>query len=155
MGIAALARGRAPKRGWRTVAAASLAFIIAYALKERLKYVMGRTWPETWVNHNPSWIANGAFGFHPFNGGEGWASFPSGHMTMISSVCAVLWARVRRLRWLWALLPALVAIGLFGSDYHWVSDMVAGTFLGVATAAGVLAYLPEAPERRADPPPPS
>lgn len=130
-----------PGETGRTLIAACLALLIAVALKEQIKFVFGRTWPETWVNQNPSWISNGVYGFHFFHGGEGWASFPSGHMTQISAVAAVLWWRVRALRWLWAALAALVAIGLFGADYHFVGDLVAGAYLGVATAIGVLAFM--------------
>ena len=112
----ALVGGWRPREAGRTLLAACLAIIISVALKEQLKFVFGRTWPETWVDHNPSWVANGAYGFHFFHGGEGWASFPSGHMTQISAVAAVLWWRIRPLRWLWATLVILVAIGLFGAN---------------------------------------
>jgi membrane-associated phospholipid phosphatase len=130
--------------GWRpdarskTLLAGSLAAVIAMVMKEELKFVFGRTWPETWINNNPSWIVNGAYGFHLFHGGQGWASFPSGHMTMITAPMAVLWQRARRLRWLWALLVLAVGIGLFGADYHFIGDMIAGVYLGVACAAGAM-----------------
>jgi hypothetical protein len=39
----------------------------------------GRTWPESWLGDNPSWIRDDVFGFFPFHGGRGWESFPSGH----------------------------------------------------------------------------
>ncbi|MGH7996037.1 MAG: phosphatase PAP2 family protein [Opitutaceae bacterium] len=148
-GIAALIWDWRPGKGGLTLIAACLSVVIAVMLKDQLKYAFGRTWPETWIAHNPSWIANGAYGFHFFHGGEGWASFPSGHMTQISSVTAVLWWRIRRLRWVWATLALLVAIGLFGADYHFVGDMVAGAYLGVATAAGILVFVEraEAPNR--------
>ncbi len=137
---AAFSRWRPGETGL-TLIACCLSEEVAYAIKEQLKWAFGRTWPETWTNGNPSWIANGAYGFHFFHGGEGWASFPSGHMTMISAVAAVLWVRARGWRWLWAALVALVAVGLVGSDYHFVGDMIAGTCLGSGCAAGVLALL--------------
>ena len=28
-----------------------------------MKYAFGRLWPETWVDNNPSWIHDGAYGF--------------------------------------------------------------------------------------------
>jgi len=140
-GLAAACGGWRPGEKGMTLIAACLAIIVSYEIKEGLKYACGRTWPETWVANNPSWIGNGSFGFHPFHGREGWFSFPSGHMTQITALVTVLWHRIRPLRWVWATLALLVAIGLFGSDYHFVGDMVAGTFLGAACAKGVLALL--------------
>ena len=137
--------GLASVLGWQrgengtTLLASCLAIVIAVAIKEQLKFVFGRTWPETWVNHNPSWISDGAYGFHPFHGGTGWTSFPSGHMTQVTALAAVFWQRAGRWRWLWAALVVLVAAGLLGADYHFVGDMVAGAYLGAASAAGALA----------------
>src|SRR5580658_10495109 len=79
-GLAALAGWR-PGHWARIVIACCIAVLVAINLKDQLKYAFGRTWPETWVNDNPSWIGNGTYGFWPFHKGAGWASFPSGHMT--------------------------------------------------------------------------
>jgi hypothetical protein len=39
-------------------------------------------------------------------------------------------------------VPVLaVAIGLFGADYHFISDMMAGVYLGAACAAGAVALV--------------
>jgi membrane-associated phospholipid phosphatase len=144
--VGLVAAGVAAACGWRpqacgkTLIACCLAAVVAVVIKEQLKFVFGRTWPETWIG-NPSWIGNGAFGFHFFHGGEGWASFPSGHMTMITASFAVLWRRTRRWRWLWAVPILAVAIGLLGADYHFVSDMIAGVYLGLACAAGAVALV--------------
>ena len=147
--LAALAFRWRPGESGRTLLAAGLAIIVSVALKEQLKFVFGRTWPETWVAHNPSWIANGAYGFNFLHGGQGWASFPSGHMTQICALATILWARVRPLRWLWAAMVVLVAAGLFGCDYHFVGDMVAGAYLGAGTAIGILAFLRNGDDRDA------
>ena len=106
--------------------------------RRRLKRAFGRTWPETWVNHNPSWIDNHVFGFFPFHGGPGWASFPSGHMFATAGLLGVPWLLLPRLRPLWAVLIALMAIGLYTMDYHFVSDIIAGTGLGAAVATVVV-----------------
>ena len=57
----------------------SCAILIAGVLTHELKEVFGRAWPETWIDKNPSYFGNGAYGFFPFHGGRGYASFPSGH----------------------------------------------------------------------------
>jgi membrane-associated phospholipid phosphatase len=144
IGLAAAGVGAA--FGWRpqacgkTLIACCLAAVVAFVLKEQLKFVFGRTWPETWIG-NPSWIGNGAYGFHFFHGGEGWASFPSGHTTVITAPMAVLWQRTRRWRWLCAVPVFAVVIGLFGADYHFVGDIIAGVYLGAACAAGAMALV--------------
>jgi len=65
--------------------ACSMSFIAANFITNQLKYALGRTWPDTWIQNNPSLIQNGVFGFNPFHGGPGFASFPSGHVA--ASLC--------------------------------------------------------------------
>ena len=74
----AFAAARALARGSLTplesaILRVSCAILIAWALKEELKWVFGRTWPETWIknNPNPSYFGNGTYGFFPFHGGTG------------------------------------------------------------------------------------
>jgi len=150
LAVAALgvAAGRPPSPRVRTLVACGLAVMIAVVIKDELKYACGRLWPETWTHGNPSWIANSAHGFFPFHGGEGWESFPSGHMTRMTAVMAVLWLRVPRWRWLWGTGVALVALGLFGANYHFIGDMIAGSCLGAGCAAGVVVWMyPRSPDR--------
>ncbi len=113
----------------RMACAIILAGLFTYGLKE----VFGRTWPETWVNNNPSYFGNGVFGFFPFHGGREYASFPSGHTTAICAFAGALWFLWPRLRWVGVALAALVAIGLLGANYHWLSDIIAGAIVGVTT----------------------
>jgi membrane-associated phospholipid phosphatase len=109
------------------------ALLVAYVLKDQLKYLFGRTWPETWINNNPSFFGDGTYGFFPLHGGAGYASFPSGHTTLIATVAGALWSLVPKLRWLGVALVLAVAAGLLGADYHWLSDIIAGGMLGVTT----------------------
>lgn len=139
VGGASILLGWRPGRHARMMLCACAAVLIAVAIKEQAKYAFGRLWPETWVNDNPSWIGTHAYGFFPFHGGAGWASFPSGHMTVVTAPMAVLALGLPRWRWLFALPVALVAIGLYGADYHFVGDMIAGTLLGTVCAAVAVA----------------
>ena len=132
--------------GWRpgplgrVVLAVCLATLAADAAKDVLKVAFGRTWPETWVGGNPSWINQHVYGFFPFHGGAGWASFPSGHVTVIAAPCTVLWRCWPQLRVIWAGLVVAVIVGLIGADFHFLSDCLAGGLLGTAVASAVLAY---------------
>ncbi len=126
-------RGALERYG-RTVLLAGMAVIVAEAIKTGLKLAFGRTWPETWVNHNPSFIHDGVYGFFPFHGGKEFASFPSGHTTVVAAAMIVFWLREPRWRALYAVLIAATAVGLLGMDFHFLSDIVAGFCLGTATA---------------------
>ncbi len=112
----------------------STSLIVARAAKDQLKVLFGRTWPETWVNNNPSLIANGAFGFNPLHGGPGFESFPSGHTTAICAVVVTLWIYYPRLSVLYLLPVLIISVGLIGANYHFVSDIVAGSLLGTSIA---------------------
>jgi membrane-associated phospholipid phosphatase len=111
----------------------SFSLVMGETIKNLLKYAFGRTWPETWVRNNPSFIENGAYGFHPFRGGAGYASFPSGHTTVICALVSVLWILYPQWRALYALVVAAVAVGLIGANYHFLSDVIAGGFVGVSS----------------------
>jgi membrane-associated phospholipid phosphatase len=113
------------------LAAASLA--VATAIKDQLKFAFGRTWPETWVRNNPSFIRDGVFGFEPFHGGPGYAAFPSGHTAAVCAVLSVLWICYPRFRVLYAFCMTAVAIALVAADFHFLGDVIAGGFLGIST----------------------
>ena len=119
--------------GMKTMAAlCSISLIVGETIKSGLKSVFGRTWPDTWVQNNPSFIRDGAYGFNFFHGGRGYASFPSGHTAAICAVLSVLWILYPKLRPLYALIVLVVAVGLIGANYHFLSDVIAGGFVGIS-----------------------
>jgi membrane-associated phospholipid phosphatase len=117
----------------RVVLLCSISLIVAESFKNELKFIFGRTWPETWINGNPSLIQDDVYGFNFFHGGPGYASFPSGHTTAACAVASVLWICYPRLRALYGSVVGAVAIGLIGADYHFLSDIIAGGFVGTTT----------------------
>ena len=110
-----------------------LSLVVAETIKEQLKYIFGRTWPETWTNNNPSLIHDNVYGFNPFHSGQAYSSFPSGHTNAICAVVAVLWFAYPKYRALYIVPVAAVIIGLIGADFHFVSDIIAGGFIGAST----------------------
>jgi membrane-associated phospholipid phosphatase len=116
-----------------TLLLSSIGYVAAEAVNRPLKIAFGRTWPDTWTHGNPSLIHNNVYGFNPFHGGQGYLSFPSGHTTAICAVVAVFWQRYPRYRPLYALLVTVVVTGLIGADFHFVSDVIAGGFVGAST----------------------
>lgn len=115
----------------------ALALIVAIYLKDGIKGLAGRAWPETWTNGNLSYIRDGVYGFFPmrgFNGTRAYQAFPSGHATAISAAAVGLALLFPRWKWLAPLAIGLVAIGMVGANYHWVSDLIGGAALGSAVA---------------------
>ncbi|MGC1466157.1 MAG: phosphatase PAP2 family protein [Pseudolabrys sp.] len=132
IGLRALA-GRMHFKVETPILLCSISLIVGDAIKNQLKFVFGRTWPDTWTNNNPSLIHDGVFGFNFFHGGNGYTSFPSGHMTVTCAVISVLWVFYPRLRPLWLLAGVAVAVGLVGADYHFLGDVIGGAFVGIST----------------------
>jgi membrane-associated phospholipid phosphatase len=112
--------------------ACSISFVTTNFINNQLKYAFGRTWPETWIENNPSLVQNGVFGFNPFHGGPGFASFPSGHVAAVCAAITVLSWAYPNLRPISVACVAVVAIGLIGANYHFLSDIFAGIFVGVS-----------------------
>jgi membrane-associated phospholipid phosphatase len=132
LGLWALA-GRPLSKYQATAFVCSLSVVLTETVKDQLKFIFGRTWPETWTQGNPSFIRDDVYGFHFMHGGGGYDSFPSGHMAAASAALCVLWLWYPRL-WVPCLLAGFaVGAGLVGANYHFLSDVIAGGFLGIST----------------------
>jgi hypothetical protein len=53
-------------------------------------------------------------------------------MAVTYAVGVALWTFHPRLRPLWAIAVLAVAIGLFGASCHFLSDVIAGSFVGLS-----------------------
>jgi membrane-associated phospholipid phosphatase len=145
--------GRQLSRFQTVMLLSGVSLAVAIIIKDQLKFAFGRPWPETWIRNNPSFIRDGLYGFQPFHGGAGYASFPSGHATMICTVMTVLWICYPRFRAVYALCMAAVAIGLVGANFHFLSDVIAGGFLGM-TVGWLSVAMWESGARQVRPPQP-
>lgn len=131
LALLAVRRAWGPFRRWeRVVLAAGVAIVLADQFRQSIAYLAGRYWPDTWTDNNPSYIADGAYGFHPFHSGSWYRSFPSGHTARTLAAAAVVWLAYPRLRWVCVLASAAEVVGLVGMNYHFVSDVIAGGFVG-------------------------
>jgi membrane-associated phospholipid phosphatase len=109
----------------------SVATIAGTAAKDELKWLFGRPWPGSWVKY-------GVYGFHPFTDSILYGGFPSGHTSYIAApMCLLCWL-APRYRAFWVAVVAVVMVGLVGAGYHFVGDVVAGFFVGLAAAAAVV-----------------
>jgi membrane-associated phospholipid phosphatase len=145
--ILVLRRAWGPFLRWQKVLlVACVSLIVADDFRISLGDVFGRYWPETWTHDNPSLIGTGTYGFHPFQRGDDIGSFPSGHACRILSFAAVWMIAMPRSRTVQVAVLVLCApmlVSLVAMNYHFVSDVIAGSVLGalVATYGAHLARL--------------
>lgn len=132
-------RARGSWSRWQaTLFFACVSLIVADQFRTTIGDLFGRYWPATWHDHNPSLIGTGTYGFHafehggyhPFDQGDDAGSFPSGHAARICGFFSVFWIGLPRGRWLYALLATPMLVALVGMNYHFVSDVIAGSVLG-------------------------
>ena len=99
-------------------------------VKDFLKYVFGRFWPDTWINGNPSLLVNNAYGFHFFTSGSAYGSFPSGHTAVtfaFFSVCIRFYPKYKA----YFYIPmVLLCVGQVFTHFHFLSDVIGGALVG-------------------------
>ena len=103
---------------------------VAFVAKAALKLLFGRMNTRVWL------AKGGDLSFHWFHGGGEYGSFPSGHMAVFTALAAASWLLFPKYRA--ASLAAITALGvaLVATDYHYLSDVIAGGYLGLAVLAG-------------------
>jgi membrane-associated phospholipid phosphatase len=116
-----------------TVAIGAVNTLATIIIKDQLKFTFGRTWPDTWGPGIESFLRDNAYGFHFFQSGKSFESFPSGHAAAAAAVLSVLWILFPNLRVICAIGVVAVDIGLIALNLHFLSDVIAGSFLGVST----------------------
>ncbi|WP_186648680.1 phosphatase PAP2 family protein [Fluviispira vulneris] len=121
---------------------ATLSVVLAAQIKDILKYLFGRYWADTWFNNNPSLLVNNVYGFQFFQKAN--SSFPSGHTTVTFAFCTVCLLYYPKYKYLFIIPMITVCIGQIGMHYHFVSDVIAGGFLGYAVAKTLTYYLTSA-----------
>ena len=109
---------------------ACLTSICAYAINDgTLKFFFGVP--------NPTAVVHGAqHAFNLFRGSSS-SSFPSGHMVLAGAFAGVFMRLFRTYIWPLSALLLVAAVLLIVGDWHFISDVIAGTFIGVS--AGLLA----------------
>jgi membrane-associated phospholipid phosphatase len=112
-----------------------VSIILAKLIMPPLKVLFGRTWPQY---ARPSLIRDGVYGFHFLHSGPGFESFPSGHMASISALITVLWIYYPKYRPIYAAVTVAMAGGLIVGNYHFLSDVFAGSFVGFSTGVFVV-----------------
>ncbi len=97
----------------------------SFFVKSLCKYVFGRINTREWL------IRPESYGFHWFHGGGTYGGFPSGHMAVFTALTAALWRFYPRQRFFFLSLLLFLAVALVATNYHFLSDVIAGAYLGV------------------------
>ena len=80
-------------------------------------------------------IGTGTYGFHPFQRGDDVGSFPSGHACRILGFAGVWMIAMPGTRFIATVFSVPMLVSLVAMDYHFVSDVIAGSVLGALIAA--------------------
>ncbi|MBN1929541.1 MAG: phosphatase PAP2 family protein [Chlorobiaceae bacterium] len=93
-----------------------------------LKFVFGRARPKLLLH-------DGIYGFEPFGHAfnHAWQSFPSGHSTTALSAALSLSLMLPRLRPVFIIAGIIIAASRVVLCQHYLSDIIAGSTLGVVT----------------------
>jgi membrane-associated phospholipid phosphatase len=97
----------------------------SYLVKSVLKFVFGRVNTRFWLQQPD------LYGFHWFQRRQGCEGFPSGHMVVIVTLLAALWRFYPKSRPCCLLLGLSLGVALIATDYHFLSDVIAGAYVGV------------------------
>jgi len=109
----------------------SLALPISFFVKTELQYLFGRIQPRYAGNDKLLFIKNPhLYGFHFFSNG----SFPSGHMCVFTATLLMLLFSYPKLKHYIIGFLCLLGFLLLFYNYHFLSDIVAGTYVGYLIA---------------------
>jgi membrane-associated phospholipid phosphatase len=114
----------------RTLAVACLVSMCAYVVNDHLLKVFFGV-------PNPGDVIRGVTHSFNFWKGSGNSSFPSGHMVLAGAFAGVFMRLYKASIRLFSALLLVAACLLLVGDWHFLSDIIAGAFLG--TSAGILA----------------
>lgn len=119
----------------RWLAAVGVVAPLSYLAKSFFKWLFGRVQTRLWLTHGYS------LQFHWLHGSGAFNGFPSGHMLVCSALAAIFCRRYPR-----ALIPTTCLLTLLGTallllEYHFLSDVVAGSYLGLLLEQTLSAHL--------------
>ncbi len=97
---------------------------LAFFLKSVLKYLFGRINTRFWLRHM------NFTEFHWFHGVGHYTGFPSGHMAVFTTLALALWKFYPAHRSVYLGFLGALALALIVTNYHFISDIIAGVYLG-------------------------
>ena len=119
-----LSRRKGSNRQLQFLQVAATAVPSAYLLKSLLQFAFGRT-------NTRIWLSGGATLEFSWFHGDGIGCFPSGHMTVFTSFFVAVCYYYPEYRTPATGMLLLLAAALTITDYHFLSDVMAGAYLGL------------------------
>ncbi|MDO8953794.1 MAG: phosphatase PAP2 family protein [Gammaproteobacteria bacterium] len=102
---------------------------VAFFVKTSLQFLFGRYAPRYYQGKTLIFLQDPSrYGFHFLHGG----GFPSGHMCVFTAALCAVCLYFPIYRWISGILLLLLAGCLIGANYHFLSDVIAGTYLGLS-----------------------
>jgi membrane-associated phospholipid phosphatase len=86
-----------------------------------------------------SFVRDNVYGFHFFQSGKSFESFPSGHAAATGAVPSVVWILFPELRVVCAIGTIAADLELVALNLHFLSDVIAGSFVGISTGLFMVA----------------
>ena len=114
----------------RRVLFVAAAVVLAVLLEEATSLLMSRARPSVFLSTGEDTLL--PLGFRITGK---WGSFPSGHATRAFAAAAAAWMAWGRMRWLLIALALGAAVSRVPLGRHFASDIVAGAWLGIASAS--------------------
>ena len=109
----------------------------SFLVKTALKPLFGRIETRVWLK-NP--LPPGLQWFHPSGGHSG---FPSGHMMVLTALAVAFWLYFPKPGGKCLLLLPLMGAVLIITNYHFLTDVVAGAYFGLAVTSTTAFLLEE------------
>jgi len=103
---------------------------LTFFLKSILKFVFGGINTRFWL------MDPVAREFRWFHNDDNYSGFPSGHMAVFTVLLLDVWEYYPRHRPVYIVLLFVLAVALILTDYHFLSDIIAGAYLGYVVHHG-------------------
>ncbi len=132
--VAALVLYLARSAYWRPPLYVALAVALSGIAVNVLKVIFGRYRPSRFFD-------DGDYGFAFFELASNARSFPSGHSTTVFAAAMALALLMPRLRIVWFTLAATLAFTRVVTGAHYLSDVIAGAWMGTVSALLLAVYL--------------
>jgi membrane-associated phospholipid phosphatase len=108
---------------------------LAQVVKTIAKFGVGRINTRFWLQH-PS-----ANEFHWFHGSANFCGFPSGHMAVFTVLIMALSIFYPRYQSFYIVCLTLLALALIVTNYHFLSDIIVGAYVGFIIHSVIYNYL--------------
>lgn len=132
--LAVLLARKSSSRSGRRILAASVASIVSLAVAVLLKFVIGRSQVD------PAFLRDDIYTIRPFTLGPDYGAFPSATIAVVSALIIALQLPRPIEHASLAPVVSLLAFSLLVTGGHWLSDIIAGTLLGILLGRAIARY---------------